>query len=295
MPESKQDLLKFCGPTEYSLKNLADGVIYCQHYSVYNDPFEFWSNIYEGIPDALREPERFAAALRAWGMEGCSPQDEDVIAYFNECKDYQPPFQEMRDEVRIACFGSQRDNLLMWSHYADGLRGFCIVFDEKLVTKAEPEGYVVDVAYIDAPPTLDSFVYAIARDQDWYHQMAIDETETRIQHLGKTDEMSWIPIYEQAGAEALRQMQEIWQLVFAAKPTEWKYEGERRLLVQSPQSDTAPILRPYPREAIKEVILGERMVDHYRVQILALMKKRYPEVPVRTARRAKGVYTLVID
>ena len=37
------------------------------------------------------------------------------------------------------------------------------------------------------------------------------------------------------------------------------------------------------------------MVDHYRVQILALMKKRYTGVPVRTARRAKGVYTLVID
>ncbi|ROT94445.1 DUF2971 domain-containing protein [Histidinibacterium lentulum] len=71
-------------------------------------------------------------------MEGCSPQDEDVIAYFNECKDYQPPFQEMRDGVRIACFGSQRDNLLMWSHYADGLRGFCIVFDENLVVSATP-------------------------------------------------------------------------------------------------------------------------------------------------------------
>ena len=90
-------------------------------------------------------------------------------------------------------------------------------------------------------------------------------------------------------------MQDIWQLVFAAKPTEWKYEGERRLLVQSPQGDNKPILRPYPRGAIKEVILGERMPDHYRVQILALMKKYYPGVPMRTARRAKGIYSLVIE
>ena len=295
MPKSKQDLLKFCGPTEYSLGNLEEGVIYCQHYTAYNDPFEFWSNIYEGVPDAEREPERFVAALRTGGMEGCSPQDADLIAYFDECQHYQPPFRAMRDEVRIACFGSQRDNLLMWSHYADGLRGFCIVFDENLVTKAEPEGYVLDVAYIDAPPTVDSFVYAIAQDQDWYHEMAVEETKTRIQHLGKTDEMNWIPLYQQAGAEALRQMQEIWQLVFAAKPREWKYDGERRLLVHSPQSDTKPILRPYPREAIKEVILGERMVDCYRSQIMAMMKKYYPRVPVRTARRAKDIYTLVID
>lgn len=295
MQISIRQLLKFCSPTLYALENLENSVIYCQHYSAYNDPFELWSNIYEGVPDKEREPERFLAALKAWGLEGCSPRSKDLISYFDECKDYQPPFRKMRDEVRIACFGSQRENMLMWSHYADGLRGFCIVFDEDLVTKAEPEGYVLDVAYIDAPPILDSFVYAIARDQDWYHQMAIEEAETRIQHLGKLDEMSWIPIYEQAGAEALRQMQVIWQLVFAAKPTEWKYEGERRLLVHSPQSDTAPILRPYPREAIKEVILGERMADDYRVQILALMKKRYPRVPVRTARRAEGRYNLVVD
>ncbi len=295
MPESKRDLLKFCSPTEYALSNLASGVLYCQHYSAYNDPFEFWSNIHEGVPDALREPERFAAALKAWGVEGCSPQDEDVNAYFNECKDYQPPFQKMRDEVRIACFGSRRDNLLMWSHYADGLRGFCIVFDENLVTKTEPEDCILDVAYIDVPPTLDSFIYAIAWDQVWYHQMALEETETRIQHLEKKDEMSWIPLYKQAHAEALRQMQEIWQLVFATKPTEWKYEGERRLLVQSTQSDNKPILRTYPREAIKEIILGERMAEHYRVQILAVMDKHYPRVPVRTARRAKGIYTLIID
>lgn len=295
MPKSRQHLLKFCGPTENALSNLESGVIFCQHYSTYNDPFEFWSNIYDGVPDAEREPERFLAATRAWGMEGCSPQDEDLIAYFDECKEYQPPFLKMRNEIRIACFGSQRDNLLMWSHYADGLRGFCIVFDEEFVTKTEPEAYVVDVTYIDAPPTLDSFVYAIARDQDWYHQMAIDETETRIQHLGKVDEMRWIPIYEQAGAEAFRQMEEIWQLVFAAKPTEWQYERERRLLVQSPRSDTAPILRQYPRDAIKEVILGERMADDYRVQIMALMEKCYPRVPVKTARRAEGYYTLVID
>lgn len=71
----ERDLLKFCGPTESSLRNLANGVLYYQHYSAYNNPFEFWSNIYEGAPDALREPERFAAALRAWGMEFTSERE----------------------------------------------------------------------------------------------------------------------------------------------------------------------------------------------------------------------------
>jgi len=293
--DTKREVLKFCGPTDYSISNLEHGVIYCQHFAAYNDPFEFWNHIYDGIPDPESEPERFAAALKAWGMEGSSPHDEDVVSYFDECQLYQPPFNTMRNAVRIACFGSQRDNMLMWSHYADGLRGFCIVFDEDCIARIEPEAYLLDVKYLDAPPTVDSFVYAVASDQDWYHQVAIEETEAHIRHLGKTDEKHEIAAYEQARAEAVAQMREIWQQVFAVKPIDWKYEGERRLLVQTQRTDSEPIQQPYPLEAIKEVILGERMHDEYRQRILDVLQKNHPGVPVRTAYRAHSLYAISID
>jgi hypothetical protein len=116
-----------------------------------------------------------------------------------------------------------------------------------------------------------------------------------IKYQGKTERQADIPMYEKSGAEALRTMRDIWQHVFATKPAEWRYERERRLLVPTDRTDTTPVFRNYPREAIKTVILGERMLDDYRSQVLALMKESYPGVPVRTARRAQGVYTLVID
>lgn len=290
-----KQLTKFSGPTPYALQNLERGAIYCQHYSCYNDPFEFWAEIHEGIPDAMHEPKRFQAALRAWGMASSSPEDENLVAYFDECQDYQPPFRQMRDTARIACFGSQPDNLLMWSHYADGLRGFCIIYDEDLIVEAEPEGIIVDVAYLCAPPILDSFVYAIAKDQEWYNQVAIEETEARVQHAGKEDEASWIPIYQRAGIDAVRQMREIWQLVFATKPLEWEYERERRLLVQTNLTDTTPVLRPYPQHAIKEIIFGERMPKDYKTQIMSILKKHYGSIPIKVARRAQESYSLVVD
>lgn len=80
-PDANRKLYKFSGPTEYALQNLEDGVIFCQHYSAYNDPFEFWSNIHEGIPDAHQEPDRFLAAKKAWGCDWMSPDDEDLIEY----------------------------------------------------------------------------------------------------------------------------------------------------------------------------------------------------------------------
>ena len=197
--------------------------------------------------------------------------------------------------MRISCFSSEKDNLLMWSHYADGLRGFCIVFDEDVLTQGDTSIYVLDVAYMNVPPQVDSFVYGVAWDQDWYSHTAIEETNKAIQHQGKTERQAEIAMYEESGAEALRTMREIWQHVFATKPAEWKYERERRLLVQTDKSDMTPILQSYDRGSIKEVILGERMPEDYRARVLAIMGNRYPDVPVKTARRADGVYTLIID
>ncbi|MEM7559834.1 MAG: hypothetical protein AAF394_12005, partial [Planctomycetota bacterium] len=75
-------LYKFSGPTDYALQNLERGVIFCQHYSAYNDPFEFWGRILEGIPDAKSEANRFKVAKEAWGCDWMSPEDEDLIEYF---------------------------------------------------------------------------------------------------------------------------------------------------------------------------------------------------------------------
>ncbi len=201
----------------------------------------------------------------------------------------------MRDGVRIACFGSKEDSMLMWSHYADGLRGFCIVFDEKEVLMSESEAYVLNVEYQDTPPIVDSFVYAIARDQDWYNQNAIEETQARIRYSGNTDDDQWISIYEKHGAMAVTQMREIWKKVFAVKPLEWKYEDEKRLLIHTDQYDNKPVLHKYQPQAVKEIILGERMHDDYRNRIISLMQKKYPYVVIRTARRAQDIYSIVVE
>jgi Protein of unknown function (DUF2971) len=97
----------------------------------------------------------------------------------------------------------------MWSHYADRLRGFSIALDKEVIMHAAPEGYLLDVSYLEAPPNVDSFVYAIAQDKDWYSQTAIEETNYEIKHLGKSKLRATIPIYEESGTKALRKMREI--------------------------------------------------------------------------------------
>ena len=110
--------------------------------------------------------------------------------------------------------------------------------------------------------------------------------------LGKIEEKDWISIYEKSGLEARQRMHVIWQHVFAAKPSEWKYEGERRLLVQTRTADTQPIRHRCARSAVKELIIGERMPPDFQERLLALMHKYYAGTPIKTARRAEGQYTL---
>lgn len=153
----------------------------------------------------------------------------------------------------------------------------------------------MDVAYVDKPPVVDSFIYGIAHDQDWFSDVAIHEAQARIKALGGPEGPGDIELYETSGAEAIETMQGLWQGVFATKPEEWRYEGERRLLVHAGPQIEGPLLWKYERKAVQEIILGERMPETCRERLLAVAAEFYPEVPVRTARRSRGSYAVQID
>lgn len=288
-------LLKFCSPNEHALSNLRARVIYCQHYARFNDPFEFWTEFVSGIPDEKTEPERFGSAIREWGFESAEgmANDPDTAAYFDEMRLYEPPFEQMVDWVRIACFGSEPANLLMWSHYADGLRGFCVVFEETAIVGKSPEACILDVAYLDQPPVVDSFVYAIAWDQNGYHLEAIHETH--VKYAGKVEQERGLGPYQEAADTALSHLREMWQQAFGTKPLAWKYENERRLIVNTDLTGEEPLLRSYPKEAVKEIIYGERMPADYLARLRTAVKDTYGDIPLRMARRSDSSYTLIIE
>lgn len=259
--------------------------------------FEFWTDFHEGVPDLETERDRFLAAIAAWGFDEKHLAEalDNSKEYFESLEDSQPGFKRMMDNIRIACFGSEQDNLLMWSHYADGLRGFCIVFDEQILMKVEPRGYITDVAYLEKPPLVDSFVYAIVADQEDYNMRAIEETQAEIRYYGRKKEKPWLAVYRGEAAAALKHMHEMWQHAFAAKPSEWRYEKERRLIVDADTENQKPVFRPYPKKAVREIIVGERMPEAYLKRLSTIIKRQFGMIPIRTARRSSNRYTLAIE
>lgn len=273
-------IYKYFAPSAWTLENLTKRQLIARHYTDFNDPFEFWARIRSGLPDRERDRERYLEAIRVWG--GDEESEKEVPEYFESLADAQPDFSLLYDYTRITCFATNSTNLLMWSHYADGLRGLCVGFDEDaLIDNAN--AYLATVRYSDRPPVVDSFIYAVAEDQRDYHSMALAE------HRGPEPD-PYAPSYQKVEREAHALMVSIWENAFAAKPMQWAYEQEKRLLLRIPDGGTAPTFLRYPPAAIKEVIVGERMPSTFKSDVEKSLASADVPISVGTAARMTEAY-----
>ena len=147
----------------------------------------------------------------------------------------------MCDSFRLTCFTKDMGQLLMWSYYADGLRGFAVVFDEKKLISGRDDTLLLNVSYRSKPPEVDTLVYGVLWDQEDFHLKAIEEEHAIQRYRGQNGRLTANPDYKAVADDALKMMRQMWQLVFATKPKEWRYERERRLLIHSQQADRSPL------------------------------------------------------
>jgi hypothetical protein len=146
-----------------------------------------------------------------------------------------------RKELGILCLTSDPLNLLMWSHYANQHKGFCLGFDtmNKFFRKA------IQVKYKQDVPIVDIF----SRDK----YQAVDELLT--------------------------------------KATDWKYEYEWRIV----DCQNGPGIYDYPPEALKQVILGCKINDNQKVEILELCKNKKPKPEIFQAKMSDRKFTVELE
>jgi hypothetical protein len=270
-------IYKFSPPSEYALENLKTGTLFCRHFEDFNDPFEFWFKLESGLPDLDDLSIRFQRAVTAWGFPGIKKadpvlDDEIWVEYFGSLAEGAPLFTF--DNARITCFSSEINNLLMWSHYADGLRGFSIEFNEAELIDEDESTSIVKVNYTNKPPIIDSLEYAIINDQ----------FEFAIEHG-----------YEEYEGEVRRvELNEIIRNAIASKPKEWQYEKELRLVIMASKEDKKPVSFKYPSKSIKSIILGEKMSDDFKTRIKDLVSDLDLPITIKTAVRSKDAYHIKV-
>jgi hypothetical protein len=289
------ELFKYCPVNPYSLTNLDNNQLFLNHYSSFNDPFECMCDVLYGFPKLEERSERLIRILNAWGFG--DPDDQLVVELYGEysesLEEAEPFIGYFIDNARIGCFSSRDTNLLMWAHYADGLRGFCIEFDRDLIISEGIDARVYQVLYADTPSVIDASLMAVLYDQRDYNNDAYFDVSTRAKYEGR-DASGELSMYDDGFKEASDRLREIYQKMLATKPLSWSYEEEWRIIDFAKRTSLSGVLMEYPVGAIKSVVIGEKMSPEDQEAIKALVKKKNTGILLKKAVRIAGSFEIAL-
>lgn len=190
-------LYKYERFTAQSLQNLKDQLIYFGSPLAFNDPYDC------ALSPRIKEPtDADVEKLRSHYLakpeiengirrefEQASPAVlRDMLLRIGQ-KTLDDMIKKFLSQRGVSCFSEKKDNLLMWSHYGDHCKGFCLQFS----TLADPFHKIMKVRYTEDMPILDIVPILCGEDSDpvsdLYCTKAIDWAY----------EHEWRAIHSQAG------------------------------------------------------------------------------------------------
>ncbi|NWD71172.1 DUF2971 domain-containing protein [Pseudomonas gingeri] len=144
-------LYKYQSVTQHSLLSLINGTVWMSSPTSFNDPFDCAINL-----DIKKLEESIAHAVELVAKTQNVPVDESLRA---QRPDDEAAYATLREslgahmqKIGVLCLSETPSEILMWSHYAEHHKGFCIEYrigeTSSLRTMAHP------VKYTDEYPSL---------------------------------------------------------------------------------------------------------------------------------------------
>jgi hypothetical protein len=145
---------------------------------MFNDPFDctinydttriekaIWKTLFESIKTLREKDEPGSKNTFDKYLMDDEPSDEFI-------REYSPLFKNMLEAQRekqvseggIACLTEVIDNLLMWAHYSDGHRGFCLEFGTSYLPfyAATPVKYSDNLPVLSGKSVMDDILFDLA-------------------------------------------------------------------------------------------------------------------------------------
>jgi hypothetical protein len=222
LPKPKT-LYKFFNNSEYSLDSLQNGYFYFSHPKHFNDPFECLNNREEFI------------------IKNASNKENAI---------------NHRDNIGVCCFTTNNENPLMWGHYTNNYRGFCLKFkNENLV----PNNIFLlknHVSYLkNYQPGNDNLQFAI-KSMNNHDSLSHDFKENVAINLKILFEYGW-------------------------KYFDWNYEKEYRFITVNGNKFDRKLY--YDKNCLEEIYIGYRMkVENENIynQLISILKTKYPAIKI---------------
>lgn len=123
------------------------GYVHLTKSGEFNDPFDCKINI---------NKEEYMEHRRKFLSEKSRKEDKCVFDIIWELKlekeekeQFKDGKREIEEMIRVSCFSEINDSILMWSHYADCHKGFCIEYDISKMRNNKAKQCILPVVYSD--------------------------------------------------------------------------------------------------------------------------------------------------
>lgn len=244
---------------KYHKKSLTDQELYLAAPKDFNDPFDCRiPNNFELLDNREKRKDFINSIIdrnyKYIKSLGYDPELEK-IQRLKELEETPETFQKRDSEelfktqdkyTGIISFSGRYDSTLMWAHYANNHKGFCLVFDEKKLRDSRLFGMGGNVNYSEDLPKIDPRMRGMEK--------AFEQTYT--------------------------------------KSKDWSYEEEYRLAkYYFPKvAEKEDRIIKYPKESLLEVILGMKITENDRNEIIEITGKL--NVPTFQAEQEPGKYKI---
>jgi hypothetical protein len=149
----------------YSLSNLKAQSIYFSSPKHFNDPFDcsitfdlselserVFNKLYDFYLEAYPNKKQF---IKRFGKSPSEKFKTYLIATLDDT--LKKSKEKMLQERGVSCYSEKNDDILMWSHYSDSHKGFCLEFD----TSHDPFNMATKVEYSTDFPKIDPEIFLI--------------------------------------------------------------------------------------------------------------------------------------
>ena len=196
--------------------------------------------------------------------EGWEQKSAEFFAQFtNEIRATQKSYQEhwwktLLPGIRVFCVTENRDDLLMWAHYAKDHTGAVLEF-LSLPEEDNPLSVAQAVQYVDSPPPFFT-------EAEW------------IEHIFSIQKLDASKLYQRYAY---------------CKSRHWEYENEWRVWYPlTPAPEGLYVDMPIRQSEFASLYLGCKATDSFAKEVTSLVRNAFPNTRIFRAHKSECAYSL---
>jgi len=172
IPKNKY-LCKFTTLNKNIINSIYENNLWHARVDTLNDPFEFYFNFGKELPNSTNDLCKLMKDSHYWvkphlvthereaaiQLLALSKENDLRSRIINKLIEHEKLLKKKMQTLCVCSLSEAYDEPLMWSHYSNGMRGICLMFDKELLKEGMLEFEKVE--YKSVPPTVDFFKHYI--------------------------------------------------------------------------------------------------------------------------------------